>query len=186
MTALVAVALLLTAVVPAYSQGSRSEKELPMRTQTSFDLVVSAPYAEAAALFGPEGERGWAGESWDPKFIYPQPARDVEDSVFTISHGHGKAIWVTALHDIEGRHFKYVYVLDDLLVTTIDVRFTTIDGGSTSVHVVYTRTALTPEAIEHVQALTQGDARAGTEWQQAIDSFLAKAKKSAMTEHQQP
>jgi hypothetical protein len=31
------------------------------RAETSFDFVVHASYAEAAPLFGPEGERAWAG-----------------------------------------------------------------------------------------------------------------------------
>ena len=47
-----------------------------LRTQTAFDIVVHLPYAEAAPLFGPEGERPWAGKHWNPQFLYPQPAHD--------------------------------------------------------------------------------------------------------------
>jgi hypothetical protein len=53
-----------------------------MRTQTAFDIVVRLPYAEAAPLFGPEGERLWAGKHWDPQFIYPQQAHDEQGAVF--------------------------------------------------------------------------------------------------------
>jgi hypothetical protein len=49
--------------------------------------MVHAPFAKAAPLFGPEGERAWAGKHWNPEFIHPQPARDVEGAVFTIQHG---------------------------------------------------------------------------------------------------
>ena len=40
----------------ALAQSSSSTSQL-LRTQTAFDLTVNLPYAEAAPLFGPEGER---------------------------------------------------------------------------------------------------------------------------------
>lgn len=163
--------VLLLAILPIGC--TRSAPKDLMRTQSSFDLVVRAPYAETAALFGPEGERAWAGKQWDPHFIHPRPPRDEEDAVFTIRHGHADAVWVNALHDLPGRHFKYVYFLDGLLVTTIDVRFTPVDAASTAVHVVYTRTALKPEGNAHVAQLTAGDQTAGPAWQHSIDAYLA-------------
>lgn len=178
MRSLLLLVALAAGAAPALAQrasatGGQPAKEPLMRTQSSFDIVVRAPYAEAAALFGPEGERAWAGKHWDPHFIYPQPAHDEEDAVFTVQHGPFNAIWVAALHDIEGRHFKYVYFIDNLLVTTIDVRFEPIDAASTRVHVVYTRTALKPEGNEHVAAFTSIDKTAGPEWQSAIDAWLS-------------
>lgn len=161
----------------ANSQTPNSPPEPFMHTQTAFDLVVHASYAETAPLFGPEGERPWAGKHWDPQFIHPQPAHDEEDAVFTIRHGPSKAVWVTALYDIEGRHFKYVYFLDGLLVTTIDVRFHPIDASSTAVHVVYTRTALTPQGNDHIVAMTEGDKSAGADWQSALNSYLESRKR---------
>jgi hypothetical protein len=68
-----------------------------LHLSTSFDLVVHAPYAKTAPLFGPEGERAWAGKHWNPEFIHPQPAADIEGAVFTIQHGPYKAVWVTTL-----------------------------------------------------------------------------------------
>lgn len=156
-----------------------------MRTKSSFDLVVRAPYHETAALFGPEGERAWAGEHWDPQFIYPQPAHDEEDAVFSIRHGKTQAIWVTALHDLPGRHFKYVYILGDVVATTIDVRFTELDPASTAVHVAYTRTALNTEGRSHVVQLSAADQSAGPEWQRSIDAYLAARIASAL-QHPNP
>ena len=35
----------------------------------SFSFTVDAPLRDAAPLFGPEGERAWAGEDWKPQFV---------------------------------------------------------------------------------------------------------------------
>lgn len=153
-----------------------------MHTEISFNLIVRASYAETAPLFGPEGERGWAGKHWDPRFIHPQPACDREGAVFTIEHGSLQATWVITAFDVEGRHFQYVYFLPDLLVTTIDVRFKALDGGSTQVLVSYARTALSAEGNAQVATLTKGDRNAGQEWQRAIDNYLVRHK-AAGTSH---
>jgi hypothetical protein len=147
-----------------------------MHVRTSFDLNVAASYAETAPLFGPEGERAWAGKRWDPRFIHPQPPNDEQGAVFTVKHGDTSAVWVTTLFDVEARHFQYVYFMPNLLVTTIDVRFRPIDAGNTQVNVTYARTALTAEGNAHVSEMSDGDKQAGTSWQIAIDNYLAGRK----------
>src|SRR5581483_12525452 len=117
----------------AFGQSAPVENGARAHAETSFDVVVHAPYADTAALFGPEGERAWAGKHWDPQFIFPQPGRDAEGAVFTIRHGSLQAVWVVAQHDLEARHFQYVYYLGDLMVCTIDVRFTLVDPNTTKV-----------------------------------------------------
>ena len=148
-----------------------------LRTQTAFDIVVHLPYAEAAPLFGPEGERPWAGKHWNPQFLYPQPAHDEQGAVFTIHHGPVTAVWVNTLFDLEARHIQYAYFIPDIMVTTIDVRFTPSDANDTGVHVVYTRTAITSEGNDHVTAFTATDKSAAQDWQQAIDTYLASRKR---------
>jgi len=76
----------LAAAIPALAQTSATLA----RSRASFDLIVHQPYPEAAKLFGPEGERAWAGSHWNPEFLHPQPAADVEGAVFTIQHGSMK------------------------------------------------------------------------------------------------
>ena len=155
----------------AIGQSSASAQQL-LRTQTAFDIVVHLPYAETAPLFGPEGERPWAGKHWDPQFLYPQPAHDEQGAVFTVHHGSVTAVWINTLFDLEGHHFQYAYFIPDVMVTTIDVRFTPTGPRSTSVHVVYTRTALTPEGNDHVTAFTATDKTAAQDWQKAIDGYI--------------
>jgi hypothetical protein len=164
--------------LPAFAQSPVAEPAPLLHLSTSFDLVVHASYGVTAPLFGPEGERPWAGKHWDPQFIHPLPAADVEGAVFTIQHGPFHATWVNTLFDVEGRHFQYVYFMPDVMVTVIDVRFKPEGADSTKVHVDYTRTALTLEGNEHVAAMTEGDKTAGKEWQQAIDEYLAQTRLS--------
>jgi hypothetical protein len=148
-----------------------------LRTQTAFDLTVKLPYAEAASLFGPEGERPWAGKHWNPQFLFPETPHDEQNAVFTVQHGHVTATWVNTLFDLEARHFIYAYFIPGIMVTTIDVRFTPTSATATQVHVTYTRTALTSEGNGHVTAFTETDKTAGRDWQQAIDTCVASRKR---------
>ena len=62
------------------------------------------------------------------------------------------------------------------MVTTIDVLFTPANSSTTQVHVIYTRTALTPEGNDHVTAFTANDKAAAHDWQQSIDAASAPGK----------
>jgi hypothetical protein len=57
------------------------------------------------------------------------------------------------------------------------VQFTLLDEQNTKVHVTYARTALTADADKHVQAMAEGDKKAGPEWQSAIDKYLASLQR---------
>lgn len=160
------------ATIGASALGQSATAPQLLRTQTAFDLTVPLPYAVAAPLFGPEGERPWAGKHWNPQFLYPQTPNDEQNAVFTVQHGPVTATWVNTLFDLDARHFIYAYFTPGIMVTTIDIRFTPIDPNTTNVHVVYTRTALTPEGNEHVTAFTERDKAASHDWQQEIDSYL--------------
>ena len=143
-----------------------------LRTQTAFDIVVHLPYAEAAPLFGPEGERPWAGKHWDPQFLYPQPAHDEQGAVFTVHHGPVTAVWVNTLFDLEARHFN-TSTSSPTSWSPPSTSASRPPTGQHQVHVVYTRTALTPEGNDHVTAFTASDKSAAQDWQQAIDAYLA-------------
>jgi hypothetical protein len=144
--------------------------------RNEFEFTVHAPYQVAAPLFGPEGERAWGGDHWDPHFLYPQPAQDIQGAVFTVRHGHYPAYWVNTSYDVAARHFQYVYFIPDAMVTLIDVRFSELDPANTKVNVAYERTALKSEANEHVRDLGNADRDNGKEWGPAINDYLAKQK----------
>ena len=182
MKSLLLLIAIATRAAAGHCQAPTTPTEALMHTETAFSLVMHLPYAEAAPLFGPEGERAWAGKHWDPQFVYPKPAHDIEGAVFTIKHGAFSAVWVNTVFDVEAQHFQYVYFIPELMVTTINVRFKPLNETTTQVNVVYARTAVTPNGNEHVSAMTEGDKSAGKDWQQAIDSYLATRKTAGVSQ----
>jgi hypothetical protein len=152
----------------------RDAQQSTTHVSNSFAFTVEAPLKDAAPLFGPEGERVWAGDDWNPQFVYPVPARDVEGAVFTVRHGEHTAVWVNTLFDLKSGRMQYVYVLAGLLVTTIDVRLHAIDAGHTKVDVTYLRTALRPEANSHVVALGEHDREHAKVWEGEIHRYLQR------------
>ena len=173
--------LTLTALSLAAPLAAPAQEDNRMHTETTFDVLVHAPYEETAVLFSPEGERAWAGKHWDPQYLHnpapgPAPNQDKQGAVFTITHRGGlKAVWVTSQRDLQSQHFQYVYFIPGIMAATIDVRFQVIDAGTTRATVTYARTAITPEGDEHVKLMTEGDQAAGKEWQSAIDEYLKTA-----------
>ena len=156
----------------AFSQDQSASSATQVRS--GFQFRLSVPLERAAPLFGPEGERCWAGERWDPQFVHPQPAKDVQGAVFTVQHGATKSVWVNTLFDLSTGRMQYVSFIPDALVSTVDVRLTPLDANTTSVEVTYTRTALSVNANAHVHVLATSDRASGPQWQQAIQSCLTK------------
>ncbi len=69
--------------------------------------------------------------------------------------------------------------LADLLVTTIDVRLHAMDAAHTKVDVTYVRTALRPEANEHVVAMGKHDREQGPVWEGKINTYLQRRGRPA-------
>jgi hypothetical protein len=146
----------------------------PLHVRTEFDLTVRASYNVAFPLFGPAGERSWAGADWNPQFVYPSPAADVPGTVFTVKHGTHQAVWVNTAFDVEGHHIQYAYVINDVMVTTISLTFLPLDSASTKVSVVYERTALSLAANDQVQQFGAADQARGADWERSINTYLQK------------
>jgi hypothetical protein len=170
-----AVGALVVAAVLYHHHRTASGAPL-VHVRNEFEFTVQAPYQVVAPLFGPEGERAWAAGDWDPHFLYPQPAQDIQGAVFTIQHGHHHAYWINTSLDMDARHFQYVYVIPEAMVVLIDLRFSEIDPANTKINVAYERTALNSEANEHVKELGNSDRENGKEWGTAINDYLAKQK----------
>jgi hypothetical protein len=146
--------------------------DIPAHVRNGFQFVIRAPLHRAAPLFGPEGERCWAGQHWNPEFLYPQPGKDVQGAVFTVQHGPHRSVWVNTLFDVEGGRMQYVSFVPGTVVSTVDVQLTALDTSSTGVEVTYARTALDVVANDAVQTMGRSDRENGPHWQQAIESCL--------------
>ena len=163
--------LLSTAWICVLAQDHAGRRS--MHVETSFDVVVPRPVAETMKLFTPEGERVWAGRHWDPQYIYQAgPTQDAPGAVFTIQHGPVQAVWTVTRQDNLAREYEYAYFIPDVMITTIRVRFAPIHTESTDVHVTYARTALSAEGVTHVATMSEGDKKAGADWQSAIEKYL--------------
>jgi hypothetical protein len=168
---LLAVLLLHRQLAPRHLAG----KVTPMsRARSEFTFTIHTPQAVAFPLFGPEGERPWAGPHWDPQFVYPKPAQDIEGAVFRIHHGHHDATWVNTAFDAQAGHAAYVYIIAGKLATRIDVQLTPIDPATTKVRVLYERTALDPSIYEDVREMAQTDPQMGADWEKSISGYLTK------------
>jgi hypothetical protein len=146
----------------------------PAHVTNRFQFLVRAPLNHAARFFGPEGERCWAGPAWNPQFLFPQPGSDVEGAVFTVRHGPHNSVWVNTVFDPAEGRMQYVAFLAEKMVSTVDVRLTSLDSVRTRVDVTYARTALDVSANEDVHAMGEKDRNNGPEWEQAIEACLRR------------
>jgi hypothetical protein len=140
--------------------------------RNSFEFVIGTPLVHAAILFGPNGERCWAGPDWNPEFLYPQPGEDIVGAVFTIQRTAHKSVWVNTIFDPIAGRMQYVSFIPEKLVSVVDVWLTSVNSSSTRVEVTYARTALDGASNDEVEALGRKDRESGPEWQQAIEKCL--------------
>ncbi len=169
---------ILLALLLSFFSGTQQEQTMPSTTQpvhvtNTFRFHLAAPLPRVAPLFGPEGERCWGGSHWNPQFLHPQPAHDVEGAVFTVQKGPHKSVWVATIFDPAAGRMQYVAMIPDVVVSVIDVRLTESTASQTSVEVTYSRTALEPAANDDVRAMGESDRQSGPDWQKAIASCLA-------------
>lgn len=142
----------------------------PLHTREQFSLVANAPFEIAWPLFGARNERAWAPD-WNPVFLWPDKPFDQEGMVFKVLHAEKNAIWVNTAFDRIARRIQYVYVIPEVVVTVITLKLMP-QSGSTTVDVVYERTALSCAANETVQKMALSDRLAGEEWSRQINEHL--------------
>ncbi|HLJ46151.1 MAG TPA: hypothetical protein VKU01_09095 [Bryobacteraceae bacterium] len=171
--ALPTVAALVVLINPLHAQTAAALAH----NESSFDLAFKAPYSVVAPLFGAEGERLWAGAEWNPQFAFPSPGKDVMGAVFAIENSGHKSYWMTAVYDLSARHIQYIYITPSAMMNKIDITFPETGPDLTKVHVAYTRTALQQEINPQVEHAAAQDSLRAHEWQQAIDKYLAAARK---------
>jgi hypothetical protein len=173
----IVVVVLAVAAAAAFAFLHRRGSHAPgtARVSYTFSFVAHGSYEKVFPLFGAEKERVWGGKDWDPHFIYPNPAADVEGAVFTIRHGHREVPWVNTAFDAKSGHVQYVYVIPEAMTTRIDIQVAPLDAASTQVAVTYERTALRASADEHVRSFGKHDINNSKEWGESIDKYLASA-----------
>jgi hypothetical protein len=153
-------------------------KEAPMNVRVTCNgrFALPLPPADARILFTPEGERRWAGSSWNPIYAIPAAADDdsAPGTVFTTESDGGKATWIV----LERRHdgMRYARVAHDRIAGTSDVVCTQGESPSiTEVVVTYDLTSLSPEETAFVKELEAGFEDFLEGWRQEILAGLEHA-----------
>jgi len=121
---------------------------MPTTVCRAAEFTVALPLEQTMALFTADGEREWAGDGWDPRFLSPE-RRDGPGAVFTTEHS-GHTTWVMVDHQSD--RVRYARVSDGLTAGTIAVQAVAevdpdagADPNVTRVRVTYDLTALSAE-----------------------------------------
>ncbi len=164
--------MLPTLIMHIHAHAQTSPGSALAHTEESFEFTAKGAMEKVGPLFGADKERVWA-PGWNPEFVWPAPAADREGMVFRVSHGEHKSTWVNTRLDLKSGDVQYAYVIAGALTTLITIKFEP-RGNETHVTVKYERTALNPEAGDHVKQLAEQDRKSGPEWEGQINAYLAK------------
>ena len=139
------------------------------------EFTLPIPVAEALPLFTPEGERSWAGSSWDPIYALPGAASDdsAPGTVFTTESAGGRATWIV----LERREnaLRYARISPNRIAGTITVICTpSAAENETDVTVTYDITSLGPEGTVFAEELKTGYDEFLAGWRREILASLAR------------
>jgi hypothetical protein len=137
-----------------------------------FNLPLSI--AAAVPLFTPEGERRWAGSSWNPVYAIPEAAEDdsAPGTIFTTDSDGGNAIWIVLERRDDG--MRYARIAPDRIAGTISVTCgRSASRDETEVTVRYDVTSLGPEGVVFVEELEAGYDAFLASWREEILDGLA-------------
>jgi hypothetical protein len=76
--------------------------------------------------------------------------------------------------DLPGGHVQYLVVLNNIILTRIDIRLSRNGESKTDVSVLYERTAIDASANDVVRDLAKKDAGHADEWRDAINAYGAR------------
>ena len=136
-------------------------------------LVLHASADDAFPMFGPFGERAWAGPRWNPHVLWADGAGDREGMVFR--NADDPQTWVNLRFDPQGRVAEYLH-FDDKVVTRIRVTLEPAGEQLTHALVAYEWVALSEEGNAVVEAKKAG-AEEFLKWDEAINAALAAGAK---------
>jgi hypothetical protein len=143
-----------------------------VRTVCDGDFTLPLTSGEALPLFTPEGERGWAGQGWDP--IYAVQRADDDGStpgtVFATESSGGDAIWIVI--ERSEQSIAYARVVPGRIAGTVRVACSP-DPVGCRVRVTYDVTSLGPDGESWVREFENGFEEFLRHWRHAILASLS-------------
>jgi hypothetical protein len=136
-------------------------------------FTLPLPVRSTVPLFTPEGERRWAGSSWDPVYAIPDQVTDgaAPGTVFTTESDGRAATWIVLERSDDG--MRYARVAPGRIAGTIAVHCSQTAEDESRVTVRYDVTSLGPEGVDFVQELEAGYDAYLEEWRREILAGLA-------------
>jgi hypothetical protein len=156
----------------------QKENSMNIRVVCEGYFTLPLPVESAVPLFTPEGERRWAGSSWDPVYAIRETASDgaAPGTVFTTETDGGEATWIVLERRNDG--VSYARVAPGRNAGTINVRCSQKAQGETRVAVSYDVTSLGPEGLDFVQELEAGYDAFLREWRRENLAGLEREHRS--------
>jgi hypothetical protein len=141
---------------PGQRHDNQKEETMNIRAVCEGYFTLPLPLTSAAPLFTPEGERRWAGRSWDPVYAIPEQVTDgaAPGTVFTTESNGGAATWIVLERRDDG--MSYARVAPDRIAEAITVHCSQRAEDETSVTVRYDVTSLGREGVDFVRELEAG------------------------------
>lgn len=170
------VLVIVGCVIFRHLRSSRPSRPLA-HGRTEFSFTVDGARDAVFPLFGASAERKWGtganGHAWDPDFLWPLPERDVEGEVFTIRHGHKRAVtWINTAFEAATGHAQYAYFSPDSMVTRIDIHVAEMQPAKTQVNVVYEQTALDARQNASIMERARHAPDMAREWRQQVQAAV--------------
>ena len=131
----------------------------------SATLSLAASADRAFPMFGPLGERAWAGPDWNPEILWADGPGDREGMVF---RQRGE-VWVNVRFDAREHVAEYVR-FGELVVTRIRVELTDRGDDTCAANVRYDWIALSEEG--NVEVVKRREAMT-IDWEDAVNAALA-------------
>ena len=163
------------AVHGTHAPGTQGDEFTAEKVTRTAEIVLNGRIAEVFPLFNPVEEPKWAPE-FQPKFVYAAD-RTVQQGMTFKTAGHGDEadlVWRINEYDQATYHIQYlVYATDRYWTITIDCH--EADGGKTSARVTYDFLPLERAGVAVSRAsINVLFANELTDWEQAINSYLAR------------
>jgi hypothetical protein len=127
-------------------------------------LALTASADRAFPMFGPNGERAWAGPEWDPEVLWADGPGDREGMVFR----QKGEVWVNVRFDPREHVAEYVR-FGPAVVTRIRVALSPRGDDTCAANVRYDWIALSEEGNAEVVRRREGMT---IDWEEAVNEAL--------------
>jgi hypothetical protein len=147
------------------------------RITHQYTQTNSAPPEAVFPLLCPVREADWV-PGWQHRLIYSQSGFAELDCVFITEENGRQTTWIVTAYDPAAFRIAFVWVNPGMLTAQIAIRLEPSGGDSTSAHIQYTYTGLSPEGNRELERYDANWFREKMQgWEAAINHYLGTGKR---------